>query len=311
MNAADFGRVAVMLGGSSSEREVSLDSGTGVLEALRRRGIDAHAFDPGRHDFTEFMTAGFDRVWNALHGPGGEDGVLQGALDWIGMPYTGSGVLASAIAMDKLRSKALFREAGLKTPRWRELAPGADPRPAGAAVGYPLIVKPVSQGSSVGMQRVDDENELAAAVAAARAIEARVMLEQWLDGAEYTVSILARDLLPSIRIETPHTFYDYAAKYEAETTRYYCPGSDDEALEARLKHRALAAFDVLGCSGWGRVDFLLDDAGVPQLIEVNTVPGMTSHSLVPMAAAAVDIDFDELCVRVLETSLAARRPEAA
>lgn len=297
----DFGKVAVALGGTSSEREVSLDSGAAVLSSLIRRGVDAHAFDPAETGFREFLDGGVDRVWNVLHGPGGEDGVLQGALDWCSIPYTGCGVLASSLAMDKVLSKSLFRDAGLATPAWSLAGSDDDLSAAADALGFPLIVKPVSQGSSVGMARVDDAGELTAAFAAAAAIESRVLLEAWVDGPEYTVSILDGVALPSICIETPRVFYDYVAKYEADTTRYTCPGlaESEETIYGRL---ALEAFELLGCSGWGRVDFMSGADGVPQILEVNTVPGMTSHSLVPKSAREIGMDFDTLCWRILETS---------
>lgn len=296
-----FGKVAVALGGASSEREVSLDSGGAVLSSLIRSGIDAHPFDPAETGFREFLDAGFDRVWNVLHGPGGEDGVLQGALDWCAIPYTGCGVLASSLAMDKVLSKALFRDAGLATPAWSLVSSDEELNAGAQALGFPLIVKPVSQGSSVGMARVDNAAELSAAFAAAAAIEPRVLLEAWVDGPEYTVSILDGAALPSIRIETPRVFYDYVAKYEADTTCYTCPGlaASEETLYRRL---ALEAFALLGCTGWGRVDFMCGADSVPQILEVNTVPGMTSHSLVPKAAREIGLDFDQLCWRILETS---------
>ena len=306
MNRAErYGRVAVLFGGRSAERAISLDSGTAVLQALQRAGVDARAVDPGETDFAHFLAAGFDRVCNVLHGPGGEDGVLQGALEWSGIPYTGSGVLASAITMDKQRSKVLVRDAGFETPAAIEIAPRDDALAAAATIGYPLFVKPVSQGSSVGMQRVDSPATLARAVAAARDIEERVLLEAFVDGDEYTVAILGDEALPSIRIETPNVFYDYKAKYHADTTRYICPGIDGAADDA-LRDTALAIFRHLGCSGWGRVDFMTGADGLPQFIEVNTVPGMTSHSLVPMAANAVGLDFEALCLAILDSSMSER-----
>lgn len=305
-NASEFGRVAVLLGGSSSERDVSLDSGAAVLEALKARNVDATAWDPALRTMPEFAAAGFDRVWNALHGPGGEDGVVQGALDWLGLPYTGSGVMASALAMDKLRSKRLFAAADIPTPAYRAASTAADARQAAAELGYPLVVKPVRQGSSIGMSRVQVADELDAAFDLALRHDDVALIEACIAGDEITVGILQDTTLPSIRIETPRSFYDYRAKYESDRTRYVCPGSEDGDVEARYAELALRAFDELGCAGWGRVDFMHESGGEPQVLEVNTVPGMTSHSLVPMAARAAGIGFEELCWRVLETSFAAR-----
>lgn len=304
-NAADFGRVAVMLGGSSSERAVSLDSGNAVLKALQSRGIDALGWDPAEHDFRKFAAAGFDRVWIALHGPGGEDGALQGALQWLGMPYTGSGVMASAIAMDKVRSKHVFSAAGIATPDYRVIESVADARLAADAFGYPLVTKPSREGSSVGMSKVFDKTELDEAAELALSYDAAAIIEPCIVGDEMTVSVLQGEALPSIRIETPRVFYDYRAKYESDRTVYSCPGSSGADSEAEYAELALAAFNVLGCSGWGRVDFMTGRDGIPQVLEVNTVPGMTSHSLVPMAAKKAGIDFPELCWRVLETSMSA------
>lgn len=302
-DASAFGRVAVMYGGSSSERDVSLVTGAAVLSALREAGVDAVGWDPSENSFRDFIDAGFDRAWIALHGPGGEDGTLQGALEVAGVAYTGSGVLASALAMDKVRSKMLFTEAGLATPAWRNVRDRADLGHALSVTGLPLIVKPSSQGSSVGMQRVEDQSGLLAAWEAAAEYDSDVIIERWIDGDEFTVAVLQGQALPSIRIETPRIFYDYEAKYEAADTVYHCPGSDDPLQEQELARMALAAFDALGCSGWGRVDFMVDGSGIPHVLEVNTVPGMTSHSLVPMAAKAAGIDFQTLCWRILETSL--------
>lgn len=310
-NAADFGRVAVMLGGTSSEREVSLQSGGAVLEALQSRSIDAEAWDPAEHDLRQFAAAGFDRVWIALHGPGGEDGALQGALQWLHMPYTGSGVMASAIAMDKVRSKHVFSAAGIATPDYRVIESVADARLAADAFGYPLVVKPSREGSSVGMSKVFERSELDEAATLALSYDSAAIIEPCIVGDEMTVAVLQGEALPSIRIETPRVFYDYRAKYESDRTVYTCPGSSSADSEAEYARLALAAFDVLGCSGWGRVDFMTGRDGVPQVLEVNTVPGMTSHSLVPMAAREVGIDFAELCWRVLETSMATEEVVAA
>ncbi len=298
-----FGRVAVMFGGMSAEREVSLNSGQAVLDALKRAGVDAHRFDPAESGLPELLTGGFDRVFNVLHGPGGEDGVLQGALDWCDMPYTGSGVLASALALDKARSKALFQHAGLATPAWRVLNKESDALAVANELGYPLFAKPLSQGSSVGMTLVRSAADVDKAMMIALAVESAVMFEEFVDGPEHTVTILDDEALPSIRIETDNEFYDYDAKYIADDTRYICPGLGSDKEQA-IGELALKAFRLLGCEGWGRVDFMTGPDGVPMIIEVNTVPGMTSHSLVPMAAHAAGMTFDQLCVRVLETTLA-------
>ena len=304
-DAADFGRVAVMLGGFSSEREVSLDTGRAVLTALRRRGIDAHAWDPAEQSINAFATAGFDRVWIALHGPGGEDGALQGLLQWLEIPYTGSGVMASAIAMDKGRSKHLFLAANIPTPDYVVITSRKEAADAAAKLGLPLIIKPSGQGSSVGMSKVSAHAELAEAVDEALRYGEAALLEACITGDEFTVAILQGEALPTIRIETPRVFYDYRAKYQSDRTEYICPGTADAVEEARYAELALAAFAELGCSGWGRVDFMTGGDGQPLVLEINTVPGMTSHSLVPMAAAQAGIDFDELCWRILETSVAA------
>ncbi len=302
-DAGAFGRVAVMLGGHSSEREVSLDTGTAVLEALTSRGIDAHAWDPAQRSMDEFLRAGFDRVWIALHGPGGEDGALQGLLQWLDTPYTGSGVLSSALAMDKIRSKHLFLAAGLPTPDFRVVRDHADAVLALEQLGLPLIVKPSGQGSSVGMSKVFEAAELREAVELALRYDEFVLVEECMGGDEMTVAVLQGEALPTIRIQTPRIFYDYRAKYESDRTEYHCPGTASADDETRYRELALAAFETLGCSGWGRVDFMTRSDGEPQILEVNTVPGMTSHSLVPMAAKERGIDFAELCWRILETSV--------
>ncbi|MBT8078525.1 MAG: D-alanine--D-alanine ligase [Gammaproteobacteria bacterium] len=304
-SAVDFGRVAVFYGGFSSEREVSLDSGAAVLQALRARGIDASGWDPADAGMQEFAAAGFDRVWNALHGPGGEDGALQGALHWLNTPFTGSDVLASALAMDKVRSKNLFRHAGIATPDYYVITQPREALVAAEAFSYPLVLKPAGQGSSVGMTKVFEESELRAAAELALGFGEPALVERCIVGSEVTVAVLQGQPLPSIRIETPRVFYDYRAKYESDSTRYICPGTDEPELEQRYHDLALAAFEVLGCSGWGRVDFMTGEDHKPMVLEVNTVPGMTSHSLVPMAASKAGIDFEELCWRILETSVLA------
>jgi len=301
---ARFGRVAVLLGGDSSEREISLLSGNAVLAGLLRRGVDAHAFDPKTRALSELLDERFERVWIALHGPGGEDGTLQGALEFMGVPYTGSGVMGSAIGMDKLATKRLAQSIGVATADFVVLNGADDFDAALERLGLPLIVKPATQGSSVGMSKVTHAGELAAAYEAAAALEKSVFAEPWITGGEYTVAILKDRALPSIRIETPRTFYDYEAKYFRNDTRYLCPSGLSAMAEEHLANLALAAFGAVGASGWGRADFMMDETGRPLLLEVNTVPGMTDHSLVPMAARARGIDFDELVWQVLETSCA-------
>jgi len=304
-DARDFGRVAVMFGGASSERDVSLQSGRAVLNALLGRGVDAVAWDPAERSLREFAAAGFDRVWIALHGPGGEDGTLQGALQLLDVPFTGSGVLASALAMDKVRSKHLFRAAGIPTPAYRVVRDRQDSLNAAEDLGFPLVCKPAMQGSSIGMSKVFEAADLDEAVLLALSYDDCAVIERCIVGEEITVAILQGDALPSIRIETPRVFYDYRAKYESDTTRYICPGADDPELEQHYRVLALRAFDELGCTGWGRVDLMKARGEDPEVLEVNTVPGMTSHSLVPMAAKVAGIDFAELCWRVLETSMPA------
>lgn len=303
-DVSEFGRVAVMLGGDSCEREVSLDTGAAVLKALLSRGVDAHAWDPAEKSMAEFANAGFARVWIAVHGPGGEDGALQGALQWLHMPYTGSGVMASAIAMDKVRSKNLFCAAGIPTPEYAVVRSVAEASIAAEQIGFPVIIKPSGQGSSVGMSKVFERAELNTAVEIALQYGDTALLERCIVGDEFTIAVLNGRALPSIRIVTPRVFYDYRAKYESDRTEYICKGTVDAAAEQTYADLAVAAFEELGCSGWGRVDFMTGADKQPLVLEVNTVPGMTSHSLVPMAAAEDGIDFEELCWRILETSFA-------
>jgi D-alanine-D-alanine ligase len=298
----EFGRVAVLFGGDSSEREISLLSGNAVLAALKRSKVDAHAFDPRDKPLTMLLEERFDRVWIALHGPGGEDGTLQGALEYLGVPYTGSGVMGSAIGMDKLRTKRLAQASGVATSPFLVLTGPQDFDHAVEKLGLPMIVKPGSQGSSVGMSKVEKASDLPAAYAAAAATDPIVFAESWIVGGEYTVSILQGRALPSIRIETPRSFYDYEAKYFRDDTKYHCPSGLSASAEQHLGNLALATFNAAGAEGWGRVDFMMDAAGRPLLLEFNTIPGMTDHSLVPMAARAAGMDFDQLVWRVLETS---------
>ncbi len=305
----DFGRVAVLMGGTSSEREVSLDSGRNVLEALLRRGVQAVAVD-GIAELVRALAAPegarFDRVFNILHGNrgGGEDGVVQGLLEALGVPYTGSGVLGSALSMDKTRSKQVWLSLGLPTPAYVSLERGDDVLAAARKIGLPVIVKPACEGSSVGVSRCFKDADLPAAVELAVRYAGPLLVEQLVQGEEYTVAVLGNEALPSIRIVPAGEYYDYHAKYVAEDTQYLCPGLTG-AAEQELGSLALAAFFALDCRGWGRVDFMRDRSGRPWLLEVNTAPGMTSHSLVPKAARERGIEFDELVWRVLETSLAA------
>jgi len=303
----EFGRVAVMFGGDSSEREISLLTGRAVLAGLQRRGVDAHAFDPRDLSLGTLLADHFDRVWIALHGPGGEDGTVQGALEYLGIPYTGSSVMGSAIAMDKLRTKQLAQAIGVGTAEYVVLRGRQDFELAIERLGIPLIVKPATQGSSVGMTKVMSAAELPTAFETAARIESRVFAEPWLPGKEYTVGLLQGRALPAIRIETPKTFYDYEAKYFRDDTRYFCPCGLSAPAEEHLAHLAVAAFEAVAAEGWGRVDFMMDGAGRPLLLEVNTIPGMTDHSLVPMAARAAGLDFEELVWRVLETSFTRSR----
>ncbi len=300
---AQFGRVAVVMGGSSAEREVSLDSGRNVLAALQARGIDAHAID-GIPALLDALRAGhFARVFNILHGQhgGGEDGVLQGALESLNVPYTGSGVLGSALSMDKTRSKRVWQSLGLTTPGFVALPRGADVHAAAKQIGFPLIVKPACEGSSVGVTRVFEEAQLDQAVQLAAKYPGDLLMETLIEGDELTVAILGREVLPTIHIVPKGAFYDYNAKYIAEDTLYLCPGLEGHA-ESELRALSLQAFDALGCYGWGRIDVMRDRNGRNWLLEVNTAPGMTSHSLVPKAATVAGIDYQELCWRVLETS---------
>jgi D-alanine-D-alanine ligase len=297
-----FGRVAVLMGGDSAEREISLKSGGAVLEALLRSGVDAHGIDAGKDVLQRLEAGGFDRVFIILHGRGGEDGVIQGALERLGLPYTGSGVLGSALGMDKYRTKLIWRALGLPTPESVLLSADEDLQ-AADALGYPLMIKPAREGSSIGMAKVESRDELEQAWRAARDYDPMVLAEQWITGREYTAALLGKQALPLIRLETPRTFYDYEAKYQANTTSYHCPCGLDEASETRLQSLALRAFEAVGAAGWGRVDMMVDRDGEPWLIEVNTVPGMTDHSLVPMAARQAGIDFEQLVVRILATTL--------
>jgi D-alanine-D-alanine ligase len=298
MTADQFGKVAVLFGGRSAEREVSLKSGGAVLAALKSSGIDAHAFDPAQRELAELK--GFDRVFIALHGRYGEDGTIQGALELMGIPYTGSGVLASALAMDKWRTKLVWQSAGIPTPRYALLTADTDFDAVIKELGLPVMVKPASEGSSIGMSKVMRAEDLKPAYELAARHDPLVIAEQFIGGAEYTAAILGEHGLPLIRLETPHTFYDYDAKYVANDTRYICPCGLSPERERALQALALRAFQIIGCRGWGRADLIVDENGTPYFLEMNTAPGMTDHSLVPMAARQAGMSFEQLVVRILE-----------
>jgi D-alanine-D-alanine ligase len=305
MSAAAFGKVAVLMGGRSAEREISLMSGKGVLAALRAKGVDAHAFDPSERELAALKREGFARCFIALHGRGGEDGTLQGALEFLGIPYTGSGVLGSAIGMDKWRCKLVWMAGGLPVPRYRMLSAGDDWQEVARELGLPLIVKPANEGSTLGLTKVTEAGQLPAAYElAARKFHDLALAEQFIDGPEFTASIVGGEALPLVRIEAPQGNYDYQNKYFTDDTKYHCPSGLAREKEAALQALALRAFRLVGCTGWGRVDLMLDAEGNPYLLEVNTSPGMTGHSLVPMAAKAVGEGYEDLCVRILEGTLA-------
>ena len=298
----NFGKVAVLLGGKSAEREVSLKSGGMVLNALRSRGVDALAFDPAERGLDALIGERFERAFIALHGRFGEDGTVQGVLEWLGIPYTGSGVLASALAMDKLRAKLLWRAEGLPTPPYAVLTKDSDLRAVARKLGVPLMVKPASEGSSIGMSKVRSAAGLDEAYALAVNYDRVVIAEKFIGGTELTAGILGDQVLPLIKIETPRDFYDYEAKYIADDTRYIVPCGLSAARERDMQALCLKAFRALGCKGWGRVDLMLNRQGRPFVLEVNTVPGMTDHSLVPKAARAVGMSYEDLCLRILEAA---------
>lgn len=303
MTQERFGRVVVLYGGNSAEREVSLKSGAAVLAALHRRGVDAIGYDPVEGGLAGLEALSPDRVFIALHGRGGEDGTLQGALELLGIPYSGSGVLASALAMDKQRTKLVWQALDLPTPAALMLDANSDWKAIAAELGLPLIVKPVHEGSTLGISIVDTAAALETAYREAVRYDARVMAERFISGEEYTVSLLGERVLPAIRVEVPSGFYDYEAKYLSDETLYHLPCGLDAEQEARLGALCCQAFEAVGGEGWGRVDVMRDAEGRFWLIEINTIPGMTDHSLVPQAAAHVGIDFDELVVQILSTSL--------
>ena len=296
-----FGKVAVLLGGPSSEREISFLSGNAVLAALREQGVDAHPFDPAERDLAELKRDGFARVFIALHGRFGEDGTVQGALETLKIPYTGSGVMASALAMDKWRTKLVWLASGIPTPRYRVAKADTDWMQLVAELGLPLIVKPAREGSTIGIAKVSkvDRDELSVAYADAAKHDPLVLVEEFVQGRELTASIVNGRALPLIRIEAPQGNYDYHNKYFSDETKYHCPSGLDAALEARIRADALRAFDVVGCEGWGRLDLILRDDGTYSFLEVNTSPGMTGHSLVPMAARQTGLAFPQLCIEIL------------
>lgn len=302
-NASKFGKVAVLLGGKSAERGVSLDSGTAVLEALVRSGVDAEGFDPQERSVTELV--GYDRAFIVLHGRGGEDGQIQGVLEWLNIPYTGTGVQGSAIGMDKVKTKQVWQGSELPTAPYRIVSKDSDLNEIVGSIGLPFIIKPVHEGSSIGMSKVEKIEDFAEAIAKAAVHDAVVMAEKWITGREFTIVILNGQALPVIRLEPPKdvAFYDYEAKYNRNDVQYGIPCGLTEDEEKRLQALCLRAFQAVGASGWGRIDAMQDEKGNFWLLEVNTVPGMTSHSLVPKAAKAVGLDFDQLCVAILEQTL--------
>ncbi|HLU61591.1 MAG TPA: D-alanine--D-alanine ligase [Gammaproteobacteria bacterium] len=302
-----FGKVAVLFGGTSAEREISLKSGSAVLRALQARGVDAHAVDPAEGLVEQLLAGRFDRAFIVLHGRDGEDGTVQGLLELMDIPYTGSGVLASALSMDKLRTKQLWQALGLPTPEYVQVKSVEELEGFVARVGYPVAVKPANEGSSIGVTRLTAEKDARAAFELARRYDEVVLAERWVIGKEYFCSILGEQALPMVRMETPREFYDYQAKYFSDDTQYHCPCGLPEEEERELQEMCLAAWKAIGGRGWGRVDFLRDEAGKAWLIEANTVPGMTDHSLVPMSARAVGIEFDELVLRILAQTLEVAR----
>jgi D-alanine-D-alanine ligase len=303
LDPAIFGSVAVLMGGWSAEREVSLASGEAVLLALKARGVDARAVDASPETLLDLKNEGFERVFNVLHGPVGEDGVVQGLLDVMGLPCTGSGVMASALAMDKLRTKLIWTGQGIPTPAHRVLDRQTDLDTVVRELGLPLFVKPSREGSSIGMSQVTEASDLPEAYRQARESDDCVLAERCIQGGEYTTAIVGRQALPIVKIEPAETFYDYQAKYESDTTQFRCPCGLPQDQEATLQALSLKAFDLIGARGWGRVDFMLDGQGQPWFLELNTNPGMTSHSLVPMAARSAGWSFDELAWRILATTL--------
>jgi D-alanine-D-alanine ligase len=298
----DFGKVAVLLGGRSAEREISLLSGQAVLAALKRQGVDAHGFDPAEQPLENLRQQGFQRVHIALHGRFGEDGTVQGALELMDIPYTGSGVMASALAMDKWRTKLIWQAVGIPSPRYAVLEANSDFAALARTLGLPLIVKPAREGSTIGLTKVTAAADLAEAYRRAAEHDALVLAEEFISGQELTVAILGEQALPLVRIVPAAELYDYQAKYFSDDTKYFCPSGLPAVQEQGIQEQALKAYRIIGCQGWGRVDVMLNASGQPYFLEVNTSPGMTGHSLVPMAAKQAGIDFDTLCRRILETA---------
>jgi D-alanine-D-alanine ligase len=298
----DFGKVAVLLGGRSAEREISLLSGQAVLAALKRQGVDAHGFDPAEQPLENLRQQGFQRVHIALHGRFGEDGTVQGALELMDIPYTGSGVMASALAMDKWRTKLIWQAVGIPSPRYAVLEVNSDFAALARTLGLPLIVKPAREGSTIGLTKVTAAADLAEAYRRAAEHDALVLAEEFIAGQELTVAILGEQALPLVRIVPAAELYDYQAKYFSDDTKYFCPSGLPAVREQGIQEQALKAYRIIGCQGWGRVDVMLNASGQPYFLEVNTSPGMTGHSLVPMAAKQAGIDFDTLCRRILETA---------
>jgi len=316
IDVRELGKVAVLMGGSSAEREVSLMSGAGVLQALRARGVDAHAFDPAHGDLSELKQAGFARCFIALHGRHGEDGTVQGALELLGIPYTGPGVLASSIAMDKTMTKRIWRAEGLPTPDWRQVASGEETEQALAALGAPMIVKPAREGSTIGLTKVTDPGQCAKAYELASRYDPEVLCEQFIEGDETTCPILGEGAsahaLPVIRIVAPQGNYDYQHKYFTDDTQYHCPSGLPRAEEEAIQRLVVDAFRTLGCRGWSRADIMIRASDrQPFLLEINTSPGMTGHSLVPMSARAAGISYEDLCLRLLASATLDTPPGAA
>jgi len=298
----DFGKVAVLMGGRSGEREISLRSGNAVLAALVNAGVDAHGIDVDEHIFNRLQDEKFKHAFIALHGRGGEDGCIQGGLEMIGLPYTGSGVMASSICMDKIMTKKIWLAMGISTPRFSEIHDSTKFKDVANHLGLPFIVKPSCEGSSLGIAKITSEAEFVAACLKAHAFSGELMAEEWVEGSEYTVSVLDDEALPVIQLQTPHDFYDFEAKYKSNDTQYLLPCGLEEMAEVQLQVQALQAFRATNATSWGRVDVMLDDQGKSWFLEVNTVPGMTDHSLVPMAAKHIGIDFQQLVLRILAAS---------
>ncbi len=302
MKNLDYGKVAVLLGGRSAEREISLKSGNAVLDALRSQGVDAYPFDPAEQTMDTLLQEQFDRVYVSLHGRYGEDGTIQGALELMGLPYTGSGVLASALAMDKWRTKLIWQAVGICSPRSIVLNEKSNPQEVVSTLGLPLIVKPAREGSTIGLTKIKDEKDLLAAYQLAVKHDLLVLAEEFIAGKELTVGILGEMPLPLVRIEVAGELYDYQAKYFSDDTQYFCPSGLPDEEEQAIQAKALQAYQVLGCEGWGRIDLILDSAGTPYFLEANTSPGMTNHSLVPMAAKEAGIVFEDLVLEILKLS---------